>query len=373
MRTVEGLPLAGRRIALVLATSTGGTGRHVRVLSAGLSAAGAAVVVAGPASTEQAFDFAGGGAHFQPVPIGSAARPLATVAAVHHLRPWAARADLVHAHGLRAGAVAALATPRAVPLVATWHNAVLGGGPTRMLSAPLERLVARRAAVSLCVSPDLEHRVASLGGRDVRPALVSAPERPRTQRSRAAIRADLAAGDRPLVLTVARLHPQKGLHTLIDAADRLAGRSPAPLFAVAGDGPLRAELAARIEATGAPVSLLGHREDVADLLAACDLAVLPSVWEGSPLAAQESLRAGVPLIGTRVGGVAALVGDAGLLVPPDDDVALADAIGAVLDDPALAADLARKVRDAAQRLPSDESVVAEVAAIYAELLEAPRH
>jgi glycosyltransferase involved in cell wall biosynthesis len=260
-----------------------------------------------------------------------------------------------------------------VPLVATWHNAVLGGGPTRMLSAPLERLVARRAAVSLCVSPDLEHRVASLGGRDVRPALVSAPERPRTQRSRAAIRADLAAGDRPLVLTVARLHPQKGLHTLIDAADRLAGRSPAPLFAVAGDGPLRAELAARIEATGAPVSLLGHREDVADLLAACDLAVLPSVWEGSPLAAQESLRAGVPLIGTRVGGVAALVGDAGLLVPPDDDVALADAIGAVLDDPALAADLARKARDAAQRLPSDESVVAEVAAIYAELLEAPRH
>jgi glycosyltransferase involved in cell wall biosynthesis len=362
--------LTGRRVALVLATSTGGTGRHVCVLCAGLTAAGARVRVTGPRATDATFGFADTGARFTPVELGTSRRPLGYPAAVVRLQALLAAAEIVHSHGLRAGAVAALAAPRHVPLVATWHNAVLAHGPSRLLSAPMERLVARRAQVNLCVSPDLEQRVAAVGGRKVRLAPVSAPPLPPPTRPRAVVRAALGAGDRPLVLTVARLHEQKGYPTLIAAAARLAHRRPPPLFVAAGDGPLAGSLAGQIATTTAPVRLLGHRADVADLLAACDLVVLPSVWEGSPLAAQEALRAGVPLVATRVGGIDSLVGTGALLIPPGDATALADAIGQVLDSPTLAASLADRAKAAARLLPTDESVVDQVMAIYYELLRA---
>jgi glycosyltransferase involved in cell wall biosynthesis len=343
----------------------------VRVLAAGLVAAGAHVVVAGPRATEAGFGFTGTGARFMPVEVGTARRPFAAAAAVARLRPLLCAADLVHAHGLRAGAVVALAVPRNVPLVATWHNAVLARGPSRLLSEPMEWLVARRAQVSLCVSRDLEQRVAAVGGKEVRSAPVSAPPLPPPTRRRAVVRAELGGSERPLVLTVARLHEQKGYPTLIAAAQLLADRRPPPLFVAAGDGPLAASLARQIAAAAAPVRLLGRRDDVADLLAACDLVVLPSVWEGSPLAAQEALRAGRPLVATRVGGIASLVGNGALLVPPGDPAALARAIGQVLDDPALAASLAARASASARQLPTDESVVEQVAAIYRELLARP--
>ena len=95
---------------------------------------------------------------------------------------------------------------------------------------------------------------------------------------------------------------------------------------VAGDGPLEAELTRRIDTERLPVRLLGRRTDVADLLAAADVAVLPSVWEARSLTAQEALRSGTPLVATRVGGVPELVGEAAELVPPGDPVALAERV-----------------------------------------------
>jgi glycosyltransferase involved in cell wall biosynthesis len=158
----------------------------------------------------------------------------------------------------------------------------------------------------------------------------------------------------------------------VAAAGLLAGRRPPPLFVAAGDGPLRAELEEQIRRTGAPVHLLGRRDDVADLLAAADLVVLPSVWEGSPLAAQEALVAGRPLVATNAGGTADLVGDGALLVPPADPAALATAIGSLLDDPAAVAALAARARAAVGRLPTEESVLARLAALYTELLGSAR-
>ena len=87
---------------------------------------------------------------------------------------------------------------------------------------------------------------------------------------------------------------------------------------IAGSGPAYLPLAARISAARAPVTLLGHRTDVADLLAGADLAVVTSDWEARQLFAQEALRAGVPLVATAVGGLPELVGDAAVLVPPGD-------------------------------------------------------
>src|SRR5690606_37772328 len=124
-------------------------------------------------------------------------------------------------------------------------------------------------------------------------------------------RGSLGAETCPLVLSVGRLHAQKGFDDLIVAAERLSTRDPQPLFVIAGDGPARPDLELRIARADAPVRLLGDRTDVPDLLQAADVMALSSVWEGSPLAVSECLRAGVPFVGTSVGGVPDMVGEGG--------------------------------------------------------------
>jgi glycosyltransferase involved in cell wall biosynthesis len=366
--TDPGHDLAGRRVLLVLATSAGGTGRHVGVLADALSDAGVHVVVACPPATAERFGFTDSRTGYVPVRISGRPHPWHDTQTMATLRRVARTADLVHAHGLRAGLLAGLAAPRRRPLVVTWHNAVLSGGGGARLSGLLARMVARRADISLCVSPDLETRVRSLGGRDVRYAPVSAPPAAALRRTRAEVLAELGAGDRPVILTVARLHPQKGYPWLLQAAGRLRDRSPVPLFVAVGDGPNESEMREEIEASALPVRLLGRRNDVPDLLQAADMMVLPSVWEGSPLAAQEALRAGVPFVGTTAGGLPALVGDGGVLVPPRDAPALADAISQILDDPAYASALRLRALSAASRLPTDACVVAQISEAYTSLL-----
>ena len=327
------------RVLLVLATSTGGVGRHVASLAAGLGSAGLAVTVAAPASTAAAFELPG---HVE-VHIGARPSPVRDLRAVRCLRRLAGDADVVHAHGLRAGALAVL-TGR--PVVVTLHNAVTGRA-----AAALERLVARRATVVLAAGADLADRARALGARDVREAPVAAPPARRTGR-------DPGLGH-PLVLAVGRLHPQKGYDTLL-AALPVIGEA---VVAVAGDGPLEDELRAR-----APqVRWLGRRDDVGDLLAAADVVVLPSAWEARSLTAQEALRAGRPLVATAVGGTPDLVRDGAVLVPPGDPAALGAAVRRLLDHHDEAAGVAARGRAVAERWPTAVDTVAQVRAVYAEL------
>ena len=333
--------LDGRRVLLVLATSTGGVGRHVRSLADGLRARGASVTVAGPASTQQVFAFPS----YSVVEIGSRPHPVRDAAAALALRRLSGEVDLVHAHGLRAGTLA----PATKPLVVSWHNALLTDS---RLGRLLERHAARRADVTLAASDDLARDALSAGGRDVRVCPVAAP----------AVRAsgrDPGLGH-PLVLAVGRLHPQKGYDVLVEAL---------PLFgdavvAVAGDGPLRGEL----ETRAPQVRWLGRRDDVADLYAAADVVVLPSTWEARSLTAQEALRAGRPLVATDVGAIAGLVGDGAVLVPPGDAVALGTAVRRLLDDPDEARAVAARGAAMAAGWPTEEDTIAQVAAVYAELL-----
>jgi glycosyltransferase involved in cell wall biosynthesis len=366
--TDAGHDLVGRRVLLVLATSAGGTGRHVSVVADALADAGAQVVVACPPATEQRFGFADSRAGYVAVRISGRPHPWHDTPTMATLRRMTRTADLVHAHGLRAGLLAGFAVPRHRPFVVTWHNAVLSGGAGAQVSGLLERRVARRADVSLCVSPDLVTRVRTLGAGDVRYAPVSAPPSAPPRRTRDQVLAELGAGNRPVILTVARLHPQKGYPWLLQAAGMLRGRRPVPLFVAVGDGPSETELLREIRGSVLPVCLLGRRDDVPDLLSAAEMMVLPSIWEGSPLAAQEALRAGVPFIGTTAGGVPALVGEGGVLVPPRDARALADAMTKILDDPVHASALRARARAAADKLPTDASVVAQIVQAYASLL-----
>ncbi|MEV4257213.1 glycosyltransferase family 4 protein [Spirillospora sp. NPDC049652] len=376
--------LAGIRVALVLGTSAGGVGRHVRSVAAGLVERGARVAVFGPAATEELFGFTGVGARFAEVDLADRPRPVSDARAVARLRGLLRDADVVHAHGLRAGALAVASCARVtpgplhmgrgpVPVVVTLHNAVIAGGRTAAIYGALERVVARGAAAVLGVSPDLEERMRELGARRVGHALVPAPAHGPVPgpEVRGRVRAELGVGERPLLVTVARLAEQKGLPALLDASAGWGRRTPPPLVAIAGDGPLEERLRARIEDEDLPVRLLGRRADVPALLAAADVAVLPSLWEGQPLVVQEILRAGRPLVATRVGGVPGMVGEDGeaaLLVPAQDPEALEKAVSRVLDDPALAVRLGAAAAQRATALPTEEDAVSRLTGLYRELV-----
>jgi glycosyltransferase involved in cell wall biosynthesis len=348
-------------VVLVLGPSTGGIGAHVRMLVDGLVGRGFPVRVCGPPATDTLFGFAAAGAAFVPVPIaGAGGDPRSAVT----LRRTAHGADVIHAHGLRAGTVAALAGRR--PLVVTWHNAVLApAGPRRRVLALGEAAVARAATLTLTASPDLARRACELGGRDVRYAPVAAP-RPVVRRSRDDVRAALGLDDdRPLIVSVGRLHPQKRLDVLVEAAARWPDLRP--LVAVAGDGPEEDRLRRLAAQRRAPVRLLGRRADVPDLLAAADLVVLTSRWEARALVAQEALILGRPLVATAVGGLPALLGPGARLVPPGDVDALDVAVRALLSDPVERAALAARGRTRAGTWPTPEDTVDQVVAVYREL------
>jgi len=359
------------RVALVLASSTGGIGRHVASLASGLIARGATVSVHGPDATGRQFDFAGLGATFVPVEIPASPQP-GDLRAIRGLRRdlLSAGAEVVHAHGLRAGLVAGWAVSEGIPLVVTWHNAVLARGLRGRAYHVLERRVARMADVTLGASTDLVGRAIDLGARDVRLGAVAAPTLPPATRSASEIRREIGVEDAaPLILSVGRLHPQKGYETLVAASARWTKRIPPPTVAIAGTGPSYLALAAQISDIGAPVVLLGHRPDVADLLGAADLAVVSSVWEARQLFAQEALRAGVPLVSTAVGGLPELLGDGAVLIPPNDIDALDTAVVDLLDDEGARRLLAKAGSDQADRWPTDADTVNQVLGVYRELLE----
>ncbi|MGW2218812.1 glycosyltransferase [Nonomuraea sp. NPDC001684] len=359
-----------------MGTTSGGTGRHVRMLVEGLVQRGHQAAVVGPGSVEEAFSFRAAGAAFAEVPVSDRPHPLNDLRAVLAIRRLTRDADVVHAHGLRAGALASLALRafrapgkrrgdgREGPaVVVTLHNALTAGGFVGFVYGVLERIVARRADRVLVVSPDLAERMSVLGAREVAEAVVPAPPLRPARRGPEEVREELGAGDRPLVLTIGRLAQQKGLDTLLDVA---AGpwESPAPLFAVAGEGPLRAELEDRIRSRNLPVLLLGDRDDVPDLLAAASVVVNCSRWEGLPLSLSEALMAGKPVVASDVGGIPWLVGDAGVLVPYGDAEGLRSALREVLDEPGAARTLAEAAARRGRELPDGDDAVESVLGVY---------
>ena len=140
---------------------------------------------------------------------------------------------------------------------------------------------------------------------------------------------------------------------------------PEPLLVIAGEGPLAADLKGQAARLGLDARFPGHRDDIPALLAAAAVFVLPSMWEGQPLILQEALRAGVPIVATRVGGTPVLTGeDAAVLVPAGDAPRLADAVRAVLTDEVLAARLRKAAAARGRALPSEDDAVAAALAEY---------
>lgn len=360
--------MTARRVLQVLGSSAGGVARHVAQVAEALAEAGDHVVVAGPSGLRGTVAPDGGAVRFAPVEIAD--RPHASdLRAVARIAALAREADAVHAHGLRAGALTVLAVrsrPGRHPrVVVTLHNLPVGGRAVRAVSAVLGRVVARGADVVLGVSGDLVDLARAQGARTAERALVPAPRRPAPARdageTRTALGLDAGAD---LVVTVARLAPQKGLDTLVAAAAEAGRVRPGLCWAVAGDGPLHDDLAARVAATGAPVRLLGRREDVAELMAAADVVASTAVWEGQPLAVQEALGLGAAVVATDAGGTREVTGDAAVLVPVGDAGALGAAVAAVLGDGARRDGLRAAARARAATLPTLGDVLAQLDAHY---------
>lgn len=175
-----------------------------------------------------------------------------------------------------------------------------------------------------------------------------------------------------LCLCVGRLAQQKDHATLLQAFAAGPAKNPRARLLLAGEGPLRNEIEQQIETLGlgGSVRLLGRRTDIPEMLAAADLFVLASRWEGNPLAVMEAMSAGVPVIATKVGGVPELVGDGetGLLVSPGDPAALAAAICRLLDDRATRAGMGRAAIEKAERDFDARVMVRSYEHLYERLL-----
>lgn len=380
------------RVLQVLGSSAGGVARHVAQVAEGARSRGLNVVVAGPGALADVVA-PGRTVPFHAVEISDRPGP-GDLTAVARLRGLLRGADVVHAHGLRAGALVVLAsrTSRRRPaVVVTLHNLPVGGRAIRTVAEVLERLVGRGSDVVLGVSGDLVERALLRGARRAERALVPAPPRPAPTASRDEVRTSLGLrSDESLLVTVARLAPQKGFDLLCDAAallsapsadpggtepsghdggERAAGRpSTGLLWVVAGDGPLREEIETRIVTEGLPVRLLGRREDVPDLMAAADVVTSTARWEGQPLNVQEALAVGAALVATDVGGTREVTHDAAVLVPVDDASALAAAVRALLDDPARRDALRAAARARAEELPDLEQTLDQLARVWEEAL-----
>ncbi len=357
------------RVLHLLGPSTGGIRRHVVELTARLAGRGWPVEIAGPAGV---LDGVGTLDHVVEVPSGFG--PAAAMAARRALAAAAVGAELVHAHGLKAGWLASSLRPRP-PLVVTGHNVVLaeGVGALTPVLARLEAALPGRVEAMVVVSAEMARRLGGVAGAGRITVVAPVAPYPSPTMASAEVRASWGVGaDQPLVVSVGRLHPQKDHSTLIDAAGLLARRRPGVRLVIVGDGPSAGALANHVErlGLGEVVTLAGPGVPGADALAAADVVALASRWEGWPLVVAEAVALGCPVVATAVGGIPEMLVDgvSGWLVAPGAPAALAGALDEALADPARAEGRAGAARADLGRRYHPEALVAAVESVYLGVL-----
>lgn len=295
-----------------------------------------------------------------------------------HLREFvrqlnALRPSVFHAHlswplGCFHGLIAArLSGVRAV--VATAHvfgpeAAASFRGPKRRLHPPLiHRYIAVSHEVKRRLHDDLQVRASKISivhnGIQVNAVI---------QRSLGPLQGPLQeAPALPLVLTPARLHPQKGHADLL----RAAALVPNAHFVLAGDGPERGALEDLVRHLGieSRVLFLGERDDVPQLLARSAAFVLPSLYEGLPVSVLEAMAVGTPVIATAVGGTDEVVEDGvtGVLVPPGNPARLAAEISRLIASQPLADQMSEEAKRRVQQSFSSDSMIRGVLDVYGAL------
>lgn len=369
------------RVLELSAQAAGGVRAHIRQVSQLLAKDGHQVLLAGPSNVISPADGAVSGACPRTYQIDIGARPSgADLKALRQLKQLAATVEVIHAHGLRAGALAVLAVKRLPAakrprVVVTLHNLPVGSAPTRLVGQALHLVVVKGADYVLTVSPDLLEKAKQLGLKAGEIAVVPAPARgcmdhvaqPEISQDSAqsldagsgvdsgsgyGASSDTDCDAAPCLLTIARLAPQKGLDLLLEAATLIKQRGIDFTWLVAGDGPLKAQLNQQIDDAALPVKLLGRREDIGALLSQADVVVQTSYWEGQPLTLREAMQAGRAIVATDVGGSAYTLAGCGQLVEPQAGP-LADAVVAVISDPKRRETLEAASRAAVAKIPGE--------------------
>lgn len=343
----------------------GGSERHLLTLLPALAERGVQVAFAG-------LDLPGADPFYEELERSGVpfTRAGSAVRFMRDLRRW--RSDIVHTHLVHADVYGAFAAGRAT-LVSTKHN----DDPFRSGKGRyLERLLTRRAALVLCITEALARFNRDVVGlpakklRTVHYGLDSPPE-PWGPPGGPEL-----SPETPVLVAVCRLVRQKGVDVAVEALSLVRERHPAAHLVVLGEGPLRCELtelAARREIADA-VSFPGRVGDVAWWLRRADVVVHPARWEGFGLALLEAMLCERPVVATEVSSIPEIVLDreTGLLVPPDDPTALAEAVTALLDDPAQAAGLGEAGRTRARAEFSVARMAERTAAVYEEVLSPRR-
>ena len=286
--------------------------------------------------------------------------------------------QIVHGHmfGSNVWAVALGRAARIPVIVAHEHSWAFTGG--RLRGIVDRRLIAAGSdAVIACSQEDrrrmIEHqRIAPAAVRFVPNGIDGRPPTPGRD-----VRAELGiASTAPVVGSVGALRVEKRFDVLLRAAAVLVTRCPGLRVVVVGEGPERPRLEALAAELGLGdiLLLLGARDDVPDILAALDVAVCASDFEGSPLSVMEYMEAGLPVVATAVGGLPQMIheGVHGVLVPRRDPAALADAVEELLADPERRRELgaAGRARRGAEYDLGD--MVARIEQLYEQLYAARR-
>ena len=306
------------------------------------------------------------------------------------------RPDLIHSFDTKPGLYAPLATlgNSTAPVVRTVNGAgylfsdrSLNAALLRAPGRALQRLVAARIACNVFQNDDDRRLFVDEGfTRPERCRLITgsgidlaafAAALPRAD-ERSSLRRQLGLDGRRVVVTVSRLTRQKGIGTLLHAAQRVCAQLPDVSFLLVGpreeEGPL-AIPAAELERHRPYVTWLGQRDDVPSLLALADLFVLPTEYrEGVPRVLLEAGAARLPVIATAMPGCTDVVcdGRTGLLVPPGDPARLAATIVACLGRPEMGTALAAGLHDEVARHHELDGIVGQYEQVYAEVVAGPR-
>ena len=282
-------------------------------------------------------------------------------------------ANLVHAHGYKADVYSWIALRRSsTALVSTCHNWIDDGRLVRIYGN-LDRRVLRQYQAVVAVSDEVRARLVASGvlprkihlirnGIDLRPFAAAIPSlRP----------PDTPAGTL-LIGWVGRLSHEKGADIFLRTAGKIHTSFPQARFLLVGDGPDHAELLALIRELGLETQahLVGRRTDMPEVYASFNVMVSSSRREGLPMAILEGMATGLPWVATAVGDVPTIVqnGHTGSLVPSEDVDQLADALAALLRDPAARTEMGSAARRLVEQQFSAERMAAEYLAVYQQAI-----